>query len=87
MVERGANVTHLAVGDRVGVAWNFSTCGICEACREGMENLCRKAVITGVMVDGGYADYALADSRYCFPLPEAYGDAEAAPPLCAGLIG
>jgi propanol-preferring alcohol dehydrogenase len=85
VVERGANVTHLALGDRVGVAWNFSTCGICEACREGMENLCRKAVITGVMVDGGYADYMVARASHALPIPENLSSEEAAPLFCAGL--
>jgi propanol-preferring alcohol dehydrogenase len=85
VVQRGANVTHLALGDRVGVAWNFSTCGICEACREGMENLCRKAVITGVMVDGGYADYMVARASHALPIPENLSSDEAAPLFCAGL--
>ena len=85
VVERGANVTHLAIGDRVGVAWNFSTCGTCEACREGMENLCRKAVITGVMVDGGYADYMVARASHALPIPENLSSEEAAPLFCAGL--
>ena len=85
VVERGANVTHLAVGDRVGVAWNYSTCGTCEACREGMENLCRKAVITGVMVDGGYADFMVARASHALPIPENLSSEEAAPLFCAGL--
>ena len=85
VVERGANVTHLAVGDRVGVAWNFSTCGQCDQCKEGLENLCRKAVITGVMVDGGYADYMVARASHALPIPAALTSAEAAPLFCAGL--
>jgi propanol-preferring alcohol dehydrogenase len=67
------------------VAWNFSTCGTCEACREGMENLCRKAVITGVMVDGGYADYMVARASHALPIPENLSSEEAAPLFCAGL--
>lgn len=85
VVERGANVTHLAIGERVGVAWNYSTCGTCEPCREGLENLCRKAVITGVMVDGGYADYMVARASHALPIPEALSSEEAAPLFCAGL--
>lgn len=85
VVERGANVTHLAIGDRVGVAWNYSTCGSCEPCREGLENLCRKAVITGVMVDGGYADYMVARASHALPIPDALTSEEAAPLFCAGL--
>lgn len=85
VVELGANVTHLAVGDRVGVAWNHSTCGACEPCLEGLENLCRKAVITGVMVDGGYADYMVARASHALPIPEGLSSEEAAPLFCAGL--
>lgn len=85
VVEVGTNVTHLAVGDRVGVAWNFSTCGQCEPCREGLENLCRKAVITGVMVDGGYADFMVARASHAIPIPANLTSEEAAPLFCAGL--
>ena len=85
VVERGANVTHLAVGDRVGVAWNFSTCGVCEPCKEGLENLCRRAVITGVMVDGGFADFMVARASHALPIPENLSSEEAAPLFCAGL--
>jgi len=85
VVERGANVTHLAIGDRVGVAWNYNTCGSCGPCREGFENLCRKAVITGVMVDGGYADYMVARASHALPIPEGLSSEEAAPLFCAGL--
>jgi alcohol dehydrogenase, propanol-preferring len=74
-------------GTRVGVPWLAWTCGECRFCRAGMENLCERARFTGRDVDGGYAELAVADARYCFRLPEAYGDAEAAPLLCAGLIG
>ena len=83
----GAGVTGLTPGDRVGVPWLGWTCGRCRYCASGRENLCDAARFTGYHVDGGYADYAVADARYCFPLPERYGDAEAAPLLCAGLIG
>ncbi|HYZ62340.1 MAG TPA: zinc-dependent alcohol dehydrogenase family protein [Acetobacteraceae bacterium] len=75
------------VGARVGVPWLGWTCGKCEYCRSGRENLCRRARFTGYQIDGGYAEYTVADERYCFALPDAYSDAEAAPLLCAGLIG
>jgi len=83
----GAGVEGFRVGDRVGVPWLGSTCGRCAYCAAGRENLCDAARFTGCHVDGGYADFALADARYSFSLPDAYGDAEAAPLLCAGLIG
>jgi len=87
-IERlGADVAGLNVGQRVGVPWLGATCGACPYCRMGSENLCDAPAFTGYTRDGGYAEFALADSRYCFPLPESYGDAEAAPLLCAGLIG
>jgi propanol-preferring alcohol dehydrogenase len=76
-----------AAGARVGIPWLASTCGACEFCRAGRENLCERARFTGYHVDGGYAEYAVADERFCLPIPERYGDAEAAPLLCAGLIG
>jgi propanol-preferring alcohol dehydrogenase len=79
--------TRYAAGARVGVPWLGWTCGACEFCASGRENLCEKARFTGYTLDGGYAEYAVADERFCFPLPERYGDAEAAPLLCAGLIG
>src|SRR5512133_218285 len=84
-VEKGAAVTHLAVGDRVGVAWNHVTCGECAPCREGRENLCRRAVITGVMVDGGYAEYMVARASHALPIPDSLTSGEAAPLFCAGL--
>jgi alcohol dehydrogenase, propanol-preferring len=87
VVEHGDAVDGFAMGDRVGVPWLGSTCGVCDFCRSGRENLCGDARFTGYDLDGGYAEYTLADARYCFPLPDAYGDAEAAPLLCAGLIG
>lgn len=75
------------VGDRVGIPWLAWTCGECEYCRRGRENLCERARFTGCHVDGGYAEHVLADERYCLAIPPGYGDAEAAPLLCAGLIG
>jgi alcohol dehydrogenase, propanol-preferring len=83
----GASVAGLAIGERVGVPWLGSTCGVCAYCRSGRENLCDRALFTGYTRDGGYATHALADARYCFPLPERRDDAEVAPFLCAGLIG
>jgi propanol-preferring alcohol dehydrogenase len=74
-------------GDRVGIPWLAWTCGACGFCKGGRENLCASARFTGYHVDGGHAEYALADARYVLPLPDAVGDAEAAPLLCAGLIG
>jgi propanol-preferring alcohol dehydrogenase len=84
-VARGG--TRFAAGARVGVPWLGWTCGKCEYCASGRENLCARARFTGYTLDGGYAEYALADERFCFALPERYSDAEAAPLLCAGLIG
>ena len=79
--------TIVGSGRRVGIPWLGWTCGECEYCRSGRENLCVRACFTGCHLDGGYADYAVADERFCLPIPERYGDAEAAPLLCAGLIG
>ena len=79
--------TVVATGKRVGVPWLGWTCGECDYCRNGRENLCEHARFTGCHIDGGYAEYAVADERFCLPIPERYGDAEAAPLLCAGLIG
>jgi len=87
VVRLGGGVEGIAEGDRVGVPWLGSTCGACPYCRRGQENLCENARFTGYTLDGGYAEYAVADVRYVFPLPGAYGDVEAAPLLCAGLIG
>jgi propanol-preferring alcohol dehydrogenase len=83
----GEGVAGFAAGERVGVPWLGWTCGHCRYCASGRENLCDDARFTGYHIDGGYAEYALADARYCFRMPEGYGDAEAAPLLCAGLIG
>jgi alcohol dehydrogenase, propanol-preferring len=85
--EVGANVTRFRTGDRVGVPWLGWTCGECRYCRTGRENLCDRAKFTGYHLDGGYAEYAVADARYAFPLPQGFGDLEAAPLLCAGMIG
>jgi propanol-preferring alcohol dehydrogenase len=83
----GDGVSGFAAGQRVGVPWLGWTCGRCRFCATGRENLCDEARFTGYHIDGGYAEYAVADARYCFPMPERYSDAEAAPLLCAGLIG
>ena len=83
----GPNVADLAVGERVGIPWLGHTCGCCWYCRHGAENLCDEPGFTGYSHDGGFAEYAVADARYCFPLPRLYQDVEAAPLLCAGLIG
>ncbi|MCM8610888.1 zinc-dependent alcohol dehydrogenase family protein [Accumulibacter sp.] len=87
VVRKGAAVERFAIGQRVGVPWLGRTCGHCAYCTGGSENLCDAAEFTGYTLDGGYAEFTLADQRYCFALPEAYADAEAAPLLCAGLIG
>ncbi len=88
VVERlGDGAGRFAAGDRVGVPWLGHTCGACRYCRSGRENLCDAPEFTGYTLDGGYAAYALADERYCFPLPPSYEDAPVAPLLCAGLIG
>jgi alcohol dehydrogenase, propanol-preferring len=79
--------TLVGTAKRVGIPWLGWTCGACEYCRSGRENLCGQARFTGCHLDGGYAEYVLADERFCLPIPERYGDAEAAPLLCAGLIG
>jgi propanol-preferring alcohol dehydrogenase len=87
VVEAGSRVTQFRVGDRVGVPWLGWTCGVCEYCKQGLENLCDRAAFTGCTLDGGYADSVVADARYCMRIPERYTDAQAAPLLCAGLIG
>lgn len=83
----GPAATRFRVGQRVGIAWLGGSCGVCTYCASGQENLCDRAEFTGYDRDGGFAEYTLADERYCFALPEAYDDAHAAPLLCAGLIG
>jgi propanol-preferring alcohol dehydrogenase len=83
----GDGVTRFRPGDRVGVPWLGWTCGACAFCRSGRENLCPSARFTGYQLDGGYAEAAVADARYAFALPESHADADAAPLLCAGLIG
>src|SRR5690348_7202745 len=87
VIAAGRAVECLKAGDRVGVPWLGWTDGSCAYCRSGRENLCDHARFTGYTIDGGYADHTVADERYCFPIPPAYGDVEAAPLLCAGLIG
>jgi propanol-preferring alcohol dehydrogenase len=87
IVAKGSNVTRFNIGQRVGVPWLGRTCGHCRYCTSGRENLCDDARFTGYTLNGGYAEYAAADQRYCFAIPESYNDAEAAPLLCAGLIG
>jgi alcohol dehydrogenase, propanol-preferring len=83
----GSGVEGFTIGQRVGVPWLGATDGVCAYCRAGRENLCDAAVFTGYTRDGGYATHTVADARYCFPLPDGFNDAEAAPLLCAGLIG
>lgn len=85
--EAGRDVERWGRGDRVGVPWLGWTCGECAFCRAGRENLCDRARFTGYQIDGGYAEYAVADARYCFAIPDGYDDVHAAPLLCAGLIG
>ena len=87
VVETGAGVSGLNPGDRVGIPWLGWTCGECAYCRSGRENLCDNARFTGYQIDGGYAEMAVADARYCFALPASYSDVAVAPLLCAGLIG
>lgn len=87
VIARGSRVNGVALGQRIGIPWLGHACGHCPYCEAGHENLCDKPVFTGYDRDGGYAEYAIADADFCFPLPDGYGDAEAAPLLCAGLIG
>jgi propanol-preferring alcohol dehydrogenase len=87
VAELGDGVTRFKLGDRVGVPWLGWTCGECAYCQNDQENLCDLAKFTGYTLDGGYAEYTVADQRFCFPIPKFYNDAEAAPLLCAGLIG
>ena len=85
--ELGPGVISLRPGERAGVPWLGWSCGACDACRSGRENLCDSARFTGYQMDGGYAEYVVADERFCLPIPEGYPDLQAAPLLCAGLIG
>ncbi len=87
IVSTGTRVDTVGEGQRVGIPWLGWTCGACRYCRSGRENLCDQARFTGYDIDGGYAEYAVADARFCFPIPDAFGDLAAAPLLCAGLIG
>jgi propanol-preferring alcohol dehydrogenase len=87
IAELGQGVEHFHLGDRVGIPWLGWTCGQCEYCASGRENLCDLARFTGYTIDGGYAEFTVADARYCFPIPDAFDDVTAAPFLCAGLIG
>jgi propanol-preferring alcohol dehydrogenase len=87
IVQLGTGVDCFSLGQRIGVPWLGYTDGTCRYCQRGQENLCDHPEFTGYTLDGGYAEYAVADQRYCFPLPESYNDIEAAPLLCAGLIG
>ena len=83
----GAGVTRFSTGDRVGVPWLGHTCGVCPYCKNGRENLCDAPGFTGYTLNGGYAEYTVADAAYCFAVPDGYDDVQAAPLLCAGLIG
>lgn len=87
VIGKGSRVQRLSLGDRVGVPWLGWTCGVCPYCSKGQENLCDRARFTGYQIDGGYAEQTVADERYCFPIHEACSDQDAAPLLCAGLIG
>lgn len=87
VVATGPGVSRFETGDRVGVPWLGRSCGACRYCGSGRENLCDETSFTGYSRDGGFAEYTLADHEYCFKIPRAYGDLEAAPLLCAGMIG
>lgn len=87
VADRGRAAEGFDIGARVGIPWLGHTCGVCPYCLSDRENLCDSPLFTGYTLDGGYAEYALADSRYCLPIPASYSDANAAPLLCAGLIG
>jgi propanol-preferring alcohol dehydrogenase len=87
VAQLGSAASRYRIGNRVGVPWLGWTCGACESCRNHQENLCDAAKFTGYTLNGGYAEYAVADERFCFPVAPSYNDAEAAPLLCAGLIG
>jgi propanol-preferring alcohol dehydrogenase len=83
----GANVTRFRLGDRVGVAWLYSSCGQCDFCHRGLENLCDQARFTGLHADGGYAQYSVVPAAFAYPIPPGFPDLQAAPLLCAGVIG
>ena len=87
VVKRGNKVGNLNIGDLIGIPWLGYTCGECKYCRRGQENLCEKALFTRYTIDGGYAEYTVADEKYCFPLSEKYANASGSPLMCAGLIG
>lgn len=87
VVETGDRANKFALGSRVGVPWLGYTCNFCRYCNSGQENLCDRALFTGYNLNGGYAEYAVADERFCFTIPEGFSDLEVAPLLCAGLIG
>src|SRR5262245_61230867 len=87
VVDRGPNAQRYNIGDRVGIPWLGRTCGTCRYCQSGQENLCDFATFTGYTRDGGFAEFAVADERFCVAIPDSYGDVEAAPLLCAGMIG
>jgi propanol-preferring alcohol dehydrogenase len=87
VVSTGDQARHFSPGQRVGVPWLGASCGQCKRCLSGRENLCDQASFTGYQIDGGFAEYAVADYRFCFPIPDGYPDLQAAPLLCAGLIG
>jgi len=87
VVETGKGVTRYRIGDRIGVPWLGKTCGACHYCKSGKENLCDRPGFTGYTLQGGFSQYTVANAAYCLPIPERYGDAQAAPLLCAGLIG
>src|SRR5271154_4418546 len=87
VVDKGTEADRFPIGGRVGVPWLGWTCGICEYCRGGRENLCNRARFTGYQIDGGYAELTVADQRYCFAIPQEFDDVAAAPLMCAGLIG
>ena len=87
VVKTGKEVTQIKNGETIGIPWLGYTCGVCKYCRKDQENLCNNALFTGYTIDGGYAEYTVADERYCFPLPKQYANASGSPLLCAGLIG
>jgi len=87
VVEKGESVDRFVIGDRVGVPWLAWTCGMCDYCRGGQENLCDRARFTGYQINGGYAELTAADERFCFAIDRRWADVEAAPLMCAGLIG